>query len=1440
MNSHNSVPLERRFSPGPRLENDSEEQIILEILGDQNNKSWPEIDRRYRTIILAEAGAGKTFEMTARAKTVENEGRPAFFIRIEDIVDDFKQAFEVGSTEGFEQWLSSQSEAWFFLDSVDEARLSNPRDFEKAIRRFANAIKPSQLRAHICISSRPYAWRQKSDRELIERYLPFKKPQSGTTDQVLDLGESSQPSENELEIFRLGPLDEGDIRLFAEHRSVPDIDTLIEELERSNVMSLAERPFDLENILDKWKTTKVLGGRSELLGHIIKLRLNESDPDNIKRRPLEPDKARGGARMLSAAVILCDKPGIQVPDNTHERTGIQADTVLSDWGPGDIQTLLERAIFNDVIYGSVRFRHREIREFLAAEWFAELLKTGNARHRIEATIFREQYGENIVSPRLRPILPWLILKDRKILKRALNLHPEIAVEGGDPACLPLSVRENILNGILAGIAERGKRSSGQDNSAIARIAQPDMIDTTLSLINKYSAHDDAIFFLGRLVWQGKMRECGPPLSTIAVDPKRGISARMAAMRAVMSCGTTEQGEQLWQTILTDQAEIPRMLLAELLQWVSTDQEGVSHLLTAVEKLPAYRRFEVTGLKRALHGYIDRLPISNSDATQPMTKLVDSLKEILNRSPHDKRLSCRISKEFQWLLEPAVHAVERLVSMRADATMQDGPLSILLNSPAIRESLGKRFDDYKDNLQELVPAWPELNDTLFWMRVKTKRACLEKEGKRLNCFYQVLWPEHYWSFGPDSFPRVLVWLKTCELVDDRLVALTLAFRIYTEAERPTNWLDKLQVAVNGDDALRVQLDELLNPTISEEQREYHQQNLQDREEFEHQRRKKEKNRSEWVQRLKMNPGLIQNPPQLKPGELSSYQYSLMCEIEENAVHTKRAQGTDWEFLIDEFGDDVAHVYRDAAMNHWRDYNPGLPSEGVDTSSIPVSLSFALTGLEIEAREYHEFPTHLDELEIDHALRYITWEIDGFPGWLEAMHRVKPQSVLEAIQTEIYWELANTEPDQKSYGLLYDLTYYAPWLHQALIQPLWTWLRKNDPPNADTLRYILHILKSGGMEPAKLGALAKSKTTTTQCDEALSQWYAIWVDAQPDSGIPALSEWLTKLDTSQSSHSAQVFVTALIGNRHGAATGPNIGNFQQIAEHLKSLYVLMHSHIPVEGDINRANTGAYSPELRDHAQEARSRILNLLSEVPGKATYIALKELAEEHPDPDYQSWMKELAYRRAVEDSDLEQPWIETQVCEFDSRLIRTPATQHQLFDLTVNRLTDMKNWLEQGDTSPYATWKRAKDEPEMCNLVAGWLEQNADNLFTVSQEAEIANKQRIDIWLQNPNAGHPIPIEMKLLDKGWTGPKLCERLRNQLVGDYLRDGTDRYGVMLLIWQGIKPKRWKIDGKLVDISTLQDTLKEYWNKISGCYPEVSDIQVIIVDLTLRATKSKSQE
>lgn len=284
--------------------------------------------------------------------------------------------------------------------------------------------------------------------------------------------------------------------------------------------------------------------------------------------------------------------------------------------------------------------------------------------------------------------------------------------------------------------------------------------------------------------------------------------------------------------------------------------------------------------------------------------------------------------------------------------------------------------------------------------------------------------------------------------------------------------------------------------------------------------------------------------------------------------------------------------------------------------------------------------------------------------------------------------------------------------------------------------------------------------------------------------------------------------------------------------------MHRHIQVKEDIDRANKGTYSPELRDDAQDARSRLFNLITEIPGKASYIAVKQLIADHPDADYRPWMAKRAYQRAVADGDFE-PWTASQVFDFAQSQTNTPTTHRQLFDLAVQHLTDLKNWLERGNDSAWETWQRAGGETEMRTLIAGWLNQRCQSQYVTAQEPELANSQRMDIWLHSTYVKSPVPIELKLLDKDWSVNDLCERLRNQLAGDYLREETAGCGVLLLVAHNIGQKKyWIVNGKIVVLTELADALKNYWQGISEQYPGVLAIDVIVIDLAERGRVSDS--
>lgn len=144
-------------------------------------------------------------------------------------------------------------------------------------------------------------------------------------------------------------------------------------------------------------------------------------------------------------------------------------------------------------------------------------------------------------------------------------------------------------------------------------------------------------------------------------------------------------------------------------------------------------------------------------------------------------------------------------------------------------------------------------------------------------------------------------------------------------------------------------------------------------------------------------------------------------------------------------------------------------------------------------------------------------------------------------------------------------------------------------------------------------------------------------------------------------------------------------------------------------------------------------------------------------------------------------------------------------------------------------------ENEVRTLIAAELRKSANGHYTVAEEPELANEQRMDIWLANPKVTSPVPIELKLLDKGWSGTDLCERLRNQLVGDYLREGNASCGVFLLVSQN-STKNWVIDAKRVGIDKLASALKDYWKSIAHGYLGIDEIDVIVIDMNKRALVS----
>lgn len=1276
-----SVPITRHFTalPSPYQNEDVPLEDMWPSFSHGGRKRWDTLLEEYRVVILADAGAGKTHELRTTAERLVDANKPAFFLRLEDLGSNFSQAFEIGTAESFDRWLAGTSEAWFFLDSVDELRLSEPRAFEAAIRLFAARLQGALQRAHIYITSRPYAWRASLDRALITEIFPHqplleqglgsveddqldsaegltggavapveRAPASRSDGNEDEISDDADGSRSGLSVYLLAPLNDIDIRQFAAASGITDRDAFLAALEHRNLLPLARAPFDLGDLIATWKANGALGNRLEVLqGSVSRLlAANFSDADR--------EAAHAAVRLLAVAASLTGLSSIRLP-GVGSVQAIDAEPLLVGWNTRRIEQLLTSGVFGDPIFGEVRFRHREVRDLLAAEWAETVFGRSAGRAEIERLIYAAPYGVDILTPRLRPLLPWLIVFDAVVRDRVLTAHPAVAIEGGDPASLPLAPRQALLSTLMEHVVDPASLLRGLDNAAIARIAQADLEDFVLALVEKYLANDDAIFVLGRLVWQGRLAACLPPLIEVATDSDRGIYARLVSIRAVMTIGTRDQIHLLWDAINTGSSAIPRRLLAELAENAAVENQTVALLLASIERLEPHQQFEATGLTQAINRFVEHAEVDGMDESGgALGLLIKGLQSLFEQPPYVERGECHVSKEYQWLMSPALHVVERLIEARSPAALSADSLAILAGVPALRFWRQDDYQDRKSKVDVLVPGWLELNDALFWHTVDAYRAAKQASGGQLTDDWPITFIGHFWSFDAASFARTLAWVTTRDDGDDKLVALARSFTTFAQNERPDAWLTAMRDAVAGDASLGAALAIKLDPPESETFREHRKWERNHKRELAKRDRRDKRDKGTFVAEITANPAMVRNPPGVKRGQFARIHYNLLREIEGEGLRQNRAQGADWQALVPQYGREVAKAYRDAAIAYWRGYKPGLRSEGNDINQIPYALIFAMAGLDIELSRMGAAAA-LTAAHARRAFRYVMWELNGFPRWFEALYRARPRIGFDFLWAEILWELRNTPPNETLHYALSDLVYYAPWLHREFGDALLNWLRSNQAPSLTTLRHVRTIIMSGkGASDADVALLARQKLGDPETpDDQRPTWYAMWVDSEPGAAIASLGDLFRAGTLADHLQFAMAFIVALLGGRDDGSAANGFGNYKS-PTYLKQLYLMMHHEIPVENDLRRAGTGVFSPILRDDAKDARERLFELLNEISGAVSYDAILELAVTHPVVRYRMSMAAAAYAHAVADGDI-AAWKPGEVVAFARRIEALPV-----------------------------------------------------------------------------------------------------------------------------------------------------------------------------------------
>jgi hypothetical protein len=1392
----------------------------------------PDLLDELRVVILSEAGSGKTEEIREAARRLRAEGKAAFFLRLEHVVVDFDTAFEEGTLETFQAWLASSEQGWVLLDSIDESRLRSPLDFTAAMRKVSKELATAKQRTHLLITGRAPAWRPKTDLELCDKLFPVAEQPVATalfedietTDEQIQA--AAAPGVSSFRIVTLEDLSAEQVKVFAQAKGISNTEDFLDAIERADAWSFTARPQDLDELTGFWLDNGAIGSRHDLMKNSVRRRLREPDQTRAEALPLPVDRALEGAQIIAAALVLTNQQTIQVPDGNKGSQGLKLDTLLTGWSDKEISTLLQRPLFAPDIYGSVRFHHRSVKEYLAAQWFLKLLSQEVSRRRVEELFFREQYRLEVVVPSLRPLLPWLAMADNRILAKVRRVAPEIVFEGGDPVQLPADVRSSMLEQVCEQLATGASTRSMADFAAIQRFAAPDLTSTLRHLVKKYGANDDIVFFLMRMVWQGRLKDVLPEAMDVARSPCAGHVSRIAAFRAVADLGTLHAMTSIRKAFAKESHALDRRCMAALVSYVQhPDEQTIQWLLDCIPLLAEYKEFGGTGLSREIASFFERAPLAL------VGRGLDPLHELLTSPPALERRYCEISKRYQWLHLATGVAIRRLIDARDPSALM--PISLaVLHLLQVGSVYNVRASDIRKlGLAEAVQQWPELKWALFWHVVAQARKSRETKNERVVDAWVALGTSPFVSFDGSDFDAAVCAISERAIADDQMVALSLAFRLYVDTDRQRSRKVQLKKAVADDDSLKARLAALMKPAKkSDEIMRMERDNERWSRRAAAQSEREEKARLEAPGKLEAQLDTLRDPGFDDPSTISQaqhYLYDRMRELEENKG-SARWTNHNWRALEREFGTRTPRAFRDGMVRFWRRHVPKLVSEGAAQNSFPLTDLFGLAGLTIEAAETPGLFAGLSSAEAAVAFRYAMRELNGFPPWFPALSDAHMDVVKTMTLEEVTFELQGDQEDALSQYIIYDLSHFGDWLWDATAPDILSLLRTHPPKSVERLLHLLDIIQTSKIPDATIATLAAERMTSA-APKHLPLWAAVWTGVDPDAAIDALEVHLGALGNAQARTDFTMrYVTYLLGGDWRSSRVR--AGFRSPAV-LRRLYVLVHEHVRSREDIDRANMGAYSPGLRDNAQDARERLVGILKDIPGRDAYLALKFISESHPEPRMRPWFALQARSKAETDS--ERPaWSAEQVSQFDKAFERTPANHRELFDLAVLRLQDLKHELEDGDASTASVLIKAELETVVRNYIGAWCSKSSQGRYVIPQEEELPDAKRLDLRWHGFAFKGPVPTELKIADK-WTGPQLFERLEAQLAGDYLRDDASSRGIYLLVYRGVQ-KHWQLpNGEMADFGELVSALQEHWASVAAAHPGVEEIKVIGIDLTKRS-------
>ena len=1357
---------------------------------------WSDLLDHSRVLLLAEAGSGKTVEMRNMAETISAQGQHAFFVALETL--DQRGLPDVLLTSAqqrrFTEWKEDgRSTAWFFLDAVDELKLTQGK-LERALAEFAKSVDGLLDRVKVMLSCRPNDWRPVADMATFKEHLPrFTGTRTLLADEAFaerltppkhesKSGKPDAPPPDVLAVMLL-PLANSQIETFT--RTIGQLaytKAFIAELDRQRAWTFARRPMDLSDLIASWKQYGTLGTRSQQHEANISSKLREN-PDRSDSDVLSDTDARTGAERLALALTLTRARTICAPEQSIGMGGgstmLDPAAILPDWTSAKRNALLRRALFDPATYGRVRFHHRSVHEYLAARRLKDLREGGMTVRALLRLMFAERFGERVVIPTMRPVAAWLALWVPDVRREVIAREPETLLSEGDPEGLELEVKIQLVRAFADAYGEGSWRGIDIPIDEVRRLATPDLDSVIRETWEQNHSNEDVSELLLQLIWQAKGKGCSDIAEAAGFDESLPPIQRVIAVRALVDSGTFEAARRVLDSMLKEPARWPDKVVhgvvADLFPAIASPNELIALVARTNEPTSS-----ISGFKYQL-----QLICKTIEPLSPTAReLRDGLADLVWRGRIKGRAFYQIESTFGHVALGLAVLCTRQLQQGAHET---GPLgracALAYRFGSERSSDGETFDA----LRQEVSVRLGVRQAAFWQDVVAMDD-LVPDADGWHRYHNVL--HEGVTTRPLETDRA--WLEAAlrdaQRPASREIALQAVAQLWRQRGAPPSEFPDLLELVKS------------SPKLSEDLRAW---NAPSKTEALEVKWRSDQKKSQAAHRQAERRRIV-NWKKWRETLLADVERAFTLERVETTISnlykwlslggnlSSRTKVWDRQAVAQAFGEQFAKRAVDALKAYWRGLDPKLRSELAATERNEPwnSWLWDLCGVTAEA-ETSGWAKNLSAAEAHLATRLATAELNGFAQWISDLAESHPHQVTAVLGQELRAEMAQ-ETDYHL-PILQDLSYTSAAVKRVMASccknQFLAW--RCEPRDGPSAAHAMHVHEQ-----------FVQILVETSDDDLLIELarYSLKRFAEAPDGPQAL-QWLkgslllnfalgarAVIDQLRSPGSDAVSVIAAIfGGREGVPI--RISDSSERAKVLGELVRAAYEFVRVGDD--QPHDGVYRPDVRDRAEEVRNFLLSSLLDTPGPQARVELLALASEPIFQHMPDRLRRLTRERAA--TEAEFPSFSAQAVRALDRYREAPALDRDgLFAIMLDRIDDLVHDIAHHDFTDRKTLQSIHDEVEMQRTLAKRLETSANGAYTVTREDEAADLKKTDIRLSGADGLHRAVIEVKIGDDRLSVAEFEHALEHQLVGQYLRHPRSKAGCMLLTYNG-KTIQWPVDG-----------------------------------------------